>query len=241
MILLDGKKEYFESHIKVANNLIHEFPMECHMKTFLETYRDSPEAKIADSLLQPVEHSYTVNSLGTMLDGCNLEYLAPCINQFDKYDNKFSWHIPFRSADIRSAYENLPDIQRWQVSNLLLQENSPGLWFYCQRKDSSLRPLSEKQISHDFLNSKFRKSTTTVENYVLNEQGAYTKINRKLQFPSPAQPANEGLKTLFDFSNGTRTMAEIFDTVGLPTDDFATTLEARTQLTTPLFPYLSAV
>src|SRR6185369_17884418 len=85
-------------------------------------YRDFSDAMLADELLQPVLHSYTVESLADLVASCGLEIILPCLNQLDKAEQKYSWNIEFQNPRLKEVYESLSDVNRWQVTNLLLRE-----------------------------------------------------------------------------------------------------------------------
>jgi len=73
-----------DSQLSLTRELIDRFPIRNSMREFLQDLKDKSEANIADSLLQPVEHSYTIESMDELLKTAALEFWLPCINQFDK-------------------------------------------------------------------------------------------------------------------------------------------------------------
>ena len=110
----------------------------------------------SDALLQPVEHSYTIESLEAMASKCALTLSHFCQDQFSRNVRNFDWNCRFEDNKLQNLYDDLPDLKRWYITNLLQGENSPMLWFYLH-KQSCPRPIkSEKEICQDFLNSKFK-------------------------------------------------------------------------------------
>ncbi len=92
------------------------------------------DEELADAPLQPVEHSYDVASLTDMLRECDLELLLPCYNQFDKTAGRMSWTLKFESEYLQNRIDALEDAERWHLTNLILRERSPMLWFFAARR-----------------------------------------------------------------------------------------------------------
>jgi SAM-dependent methyltransferase/alpha-ketoglutarate-dependent taurine dioxygenase len=232
----DGSAASFESELGLAKEIIGELPQETFIGV-VSKYRDYSDAMLADELLQPVLHSYTVESLADMAASCGLEIILPCLNQFDKVEQKISWNMEFQSAQLREIYDSLPDLSRWQVTNLLLRERSPQLWFYLQRTDSKYERKSEKQVCEEFLDTTFTTARTTQRGFIQGQDGKY-KSSKPISFPvvSPEVP----VKKIFDAVDGRRTMREIFAELHLETS-FAAVNKARIMLATSAFPYLKTV
>src|SRR5262249_43564981 len=123
-----------------------------------------PDCLLADLLIQPVENSYTVESLQDMAGRCNLELLYPFYDMFDV--GSISWSMSFRDEELQAAYDALPDMKRWQVTNHLLFERSPQLWFTLQHKDSSHPRKEEKEICNEFLQTRFKRAATVQRSFV---------------------------------------------------------------------------
>ncbi|HKN83723.1 MAG TPA: class I SAM-dependent methyltransferase, partial [Pyrinomonadaceae bacterium] len=106
-------------------------------QAFVHTqYMDWSDSDFADLFIHPCEHSYTVESLEDLAESCGLEYVAPCISHYGKSVNTaFSWNMEFGDEELQSSYDALPDSRRWQVTNLLLFDKSPLLWFYLRHND----------------------------------------------------------------------------------------------------------
>ena len=164
-----------DKELNVTRKLIENFPSQGLMGSFLADFKDVHLAQIADALLQPVEQSYTVKSLGELASNCNLEYLSYCANQFDKQENNLNWNLKFNDESIAELYDEMADIDRWHVSNLLMLDQSPLLWFYFQRKDSDWERKTEKRVCEEFAQTKFKKNNT--KNQVVPK-----KYGRQLHF-----------------------------------------------------------
>jgi hypothetical protein len=192
---------------------------------------------LADELLQPVLHSYTVDSLLDMAASCNLELLLPCLNQFDKEVGAFSWNLTFNDPVVKELYESLPDTRRWQITNLLLLDNSPMLWFYLQRADAGRPRKPERQVCEEFLNTVFTPARARQSNFICDEHGEYKRSPKELSYP--VAPPEALVRPIFNAVDGRSTMREIFARLGLETT-FGYVNLARLKLTTPAFPYLKA-
>ena len=173
----------FEGELQVAREIIAGFNLPNRMTQFLESYKDCPEAKFADSLLQPVEYSFTLQSLEELIGSCNLELLVPCINQFDVAARNYLWNLEFDDDRLQTLYDALPDSDRWTVSNYLMLERSPMLWFYLQRTDSSNSRKPERLLCEEFLEQKFRKSSTKKKVFIRSNDGNYVLSDRLRPYP----------------------------------------------------------
>jgi len=228
----------FESELSIVKKLIDKFPIENSVANLLSDYRDSPEPAIADTLMQPVEYSYTVESLEDMAASCGLELVAPCINIFDKATKTFSWNMEFSDPELQDHYDSLPDLRRWQASNLLLFEKSPLLWFYLQHKDCGRERKSERQICEEFLQTKFVRSSTTQRSYVAGDDGTYRLSSNSVSFP-PA-PSDILLRKVVDSVDAKVSMRDIFQQLEIDST-FQMVNQLRLKLTTIAFPYLRTV
>jgi len=193
---------------------------------------------LADELLQPVLHCYTVESLSQMAESCGLELLLPCLNQFDKVEGKLSWNIEFKDGELRELYDALPDARRWQATNLLLREASPQLWFYLQRKDSGVARKTEREVDEEFLDQVFVRAETTQRGFLQTKEGDYRPIRRPLRYP--ALPPDASVRKFVEAADGQTPMREIFRRLS-PDAAPAQTHRARLMFTTPQSPYLKAL
>ena len=238
--LSEGRGEVdFEAELSVARRIIGDIPKGLLLSGYLGRYGgDSPEAMIADELLQPVLHSYTVESLADMAEGCGLEMMMPCLNQFDKETGNFSWNMNFEDPVLKETYDSLPDRRRWQIANLLLLERSPMLWFYLRRAGAGTERKTERQVCEEFLDTVFARATTTQSNFLRDGEGKYFLSPNSV--PYPIAPPGPLVRKIADATDGKSTMREIFARLGVePT--FHNANEARMRLTTPEYPYLKAV
>jgi 2-polyprenyl-3-methyl-5-hydroxy-6-metoxy-1,4-benzoquinol methylase len=229
----------FETELSVTRRIIEDVPKGIMLSRYLSRYNSaSPEAMIADELLQPVIYSYTVESLEDMAAKCQLEMLMPCLNQFDKETGNFSWNMNFSDPVLRDLYESLPDTRRWHIANLFLMESSPMLWFYMQRTDGGRPRKTERVICEEFLDTVFARSSTTQKYFLRDEEEKYRLSPNEMQFPI-AVP-DPSVRKIVEAVDGRTAMREIFARLGLQTN-FHTVNQARMKLTTPIFPHLKAV
>lgn len=228
-----------DSQLSLTKELIDKFPLQNRMRDLLHKMKNQPEAMVADLLLQPVEYSYTIESMEYLLKNAGLEFWLPCINQFDRAAGILTWNIEFDNGQVSSYYDALSDLERWQIGNLLMSENSPMLWFYVQRNDSSFKRISEKEICDDFLNTKFEKYSTVYNNY-MDVEGTYRFIDQTISYPRPPVPKDDLSRNIFKAIDPETTVKDAFQNLAIePT--FYLVNRVRIQLTTPLFPYLKAV
>lgn len=203
----------FGSELEIVKLMLEKFPVRNLINTMLGDCKNIPEAALADTLMQPVEYSYTVGSLHELAVSCGLDTLLPCFNHFNKTTKSDFWNIEFQDDRVQGMYDSLSDSDRWQVSNLLLFEQSPMLWFYLQRADSDRRRKSEQQICDEFLNTKFVRASTAQGSYVLNEDGKYRPAPATVQCPAIVHDATLG--KVLQLANGDRTGYEILRDRGI--------------------------
>ncbi|HEX5886838.1 MAG TPA: methyltransferase domain-containing protein [Pyrinomonadaceae bacterium] len=226
-----------DDQLDVTRDLMERFPIENTMGFYLKQEKDQSREYLADSFLQPVEHSYTVESLAALLNTAGLELNLPCIYVFDK-PGRMSWNLEFANEVAASHYEQLDDLARWQISNLLMVERSPSLVFYVQRLDSNSRRKSEKEVCEEFLDTSFTRYSTTIHNYIGNN-GHYEFSATPIPHPSPRVPVDQTARRIFKEASPDRTIREILEGLSIePT--FSLVNNVRIQLTTPHFPYLKA-
>ena len=199
---------------------------------------DYPDCVLADTLIVPVENSYTVESFGDLAAGCGLEMLVPCCDIFDKPSTTDVWNLSFSHPALRAEYDSLPDTDRWKVTNHLLFERSPQLWFYFQREDSGRPRKDEKQICEEFLETQFQKSSTTQRSFIQQPDGRY-RLSPTL-FPYPMSQPKETVRAIARAADGRLTMREIFERLEIETS-FRNVNQARILLTTSACPHLTAV
>ncbi|MDR0809500.1 MAG: methyltransferase domain-containing protein [Gemmobacter sp.] len=240
-LLSGGQQGLLETELAMTRDLIADGRLPGSMAGFLAAQRDLPEPAVADSLLQPVEYSYTVQSLAAMCQRVGLQLLQPCLNQFDKLSGRFNWDPPLPEGQTREAFDKLDDLARWQVANLLMQEASPMLWFYVQRQGS--RP-SRAEINAAFMAQCFRHAATPVRSFVLGVDQRYTESGHSGQWPVPALPADPVARAVHAACDGVTPMRVILDRLAMDQPELdrspAGITRLRQVLTTPAFPYLVA-
>ena len=229
----------FELQYTMVRKLIKTFPAPGLMANFLADFENRTDAELADCLLQPVEYSYTIETFETLLNSCNLNYLHYCVNDFDISEELTSWHTHFEDAELRRNYTSLEDAQRWQITNLLMLNNSPRLWFYVQRKDAAYERRSEAQICDEFLKITFRKFKTYAHYHFRDPHGAYSPAHTAMPFPTPARPIHPLANSVYAAVDSGLSMREIFTLLSIE-PCFYHVNTVRNQLTTVAFPYLIA-
>ena len=238
-LFMEDPEAGLDEQLDVLRDLMNKFPIENMMCYYLKQAKDQSREFLADSFLQPVEHSYTVESLIELLATAEMELNLPCMFVFDKDTGKLNWNLQFENEVAASHYEKLPDFARWQITNLLAVEMSPTPFFYAQRFDATTPRKSEKEVCDSFLKTRFARYSTTQTNYV-GSNGNYTYSPTQLPFPSPRVPVDQTVRQIFKEVSPEKTMGEIFQTLNIePT--FNLVNHIRLRLTTPLFPYLKAV
>ena len=223
--------------LPVARKLVASLRSECLMSAFLQSADGSPDAAFADSLLQPVEHSYTVASLAEMARRCDLEMLTFCNDSFSRSQGEAEWNLDFGDEDLDRIYTALPDAERWQVTNLLLAEASPMLWFYLQRRDCPRPRKPERQICKEFLDRRFRRVKTEREIFIRMPEGTYS--NSPKVAPYPGEPRHPIAKRILSELDEGAPFRETLRRLGIdPT--FAQSNRLRLGLATSGCPYLEA-
>jgi len=208
-------------------------------QAFVHTqYMDWSDSDFADLFIHPCEHSYTVESLEDLAESCGLEYVAPCISHYGKSVNTaFSWNMEFGDEELQSSYDALPDSRRWQVTNLLLFDKSPLLWFYLRHNDDPTPRKTEPQMVEEFLNTVFVKNRTTQRSFIRNGDDHYQPAVNSVAYPLAAPHAS--VKEMFELADGRTPMRDIMAQLGSSMTFQAVNL-ARIRLTTSAFPYLRA-
>ncbi len=230
----------FESELQIARGVIQGNKLNNTMAQLLELYKDCPEAMLADALLQPVEFHYTVESLEALAASCGLRFITPCLNQFDKAKQSFLWDMEFDDAALQSLYDSLPDSRRWQVSNHLMLEKSPMLWFYFEREDAGRERKTERGLCEEFLDRKFVKSETKKKVFVKTSAGDYAPGQRLPPYPGPhSDPLCRRILAEIA-AQPTASMRGVLRRLELG-ENFSLVNRLRLMLTTSAFPYLTAV
>jgi 2-polyprenyl-3-methyl-5-hydroxy-6-metoxy-1,4-benzoquinol methylase len=224
--------------LRIIRSMMDKFPLENSVHQAWIDLKDLPEEMVADTFLQPVEWSYTVDSLQDLLRGAGLEYVLPCLNQFDGMAERLDWNLKLDDESICRRYYSLSDIERWTVSNLLMAEMSPMLWFYVQRQDSPHARIPERQVCERFAETRFEKYSCGAFNYIRSSSG-YSRAGKAFTIPAPSVPIDELSRRVFEIVDGRRTIGEVLSGMDIePT--FTVLNHIRLRLTTAIFPYLKA-
>lgn len=238
-ILADaGSEADLDTEMEISQRLIDTFSVHNSVGGFLRQFKDAPPAMIADRLFQPVERSYTVESFSGLLDSCDLDILAPVISRTDQARQKFRWNLKLDDPQLQRRYDAMPDVRRWHVANLLLLESSPMIWFYAQRRDSSRRRQTEREMCEAFLNREFVRASTTQRSYMRRDDGSYRELEDGIAFPGkPTDPVVSDFLSMIE----TETCpGAALDRLGIePT--FQQVNEIRLQSTTSAFSHLQAL
>jgi SAM-dependent methyltransferase len=228
----------FDAELVIAKKLLDSIPLRDNFERAFIQYMDWAESDLADLLIQPVEHSYTVESLEQLADSCGLELVAPCISMYAKNLAAIEWNLDIKDPELSEEYYKLPDSRRWQISNLLLQENSPLLWFYFQRKDSNRPRQSERQMCEEFLQTRFERVETTQRSYIQQADNNYRLSPTLVPYPM-AGPAGL-VKKVYQAVDSQLTMGEVLESVGIETT-FWNVNPIRIKLATSAYPYLRSI
>jgi SAM-dependent methyltransferase len=208
------------------------------MSAFLSQNAQAPDTLFADSLLQPIEHSYTIGSLRQMTVTCGLELLTFCIDPFSRSTGAVNWNLDFQEPVLRERYQQLGDIERWEVTNLLLGEASPMLWFYLQRADSPHIRKSERDICDGFLRAKFRRAATEKEVFSRAMDGAYSPAPKRAPFPGKPKPGSEAARVYAALEEGAE-LSQTLERLGIE-QSFLRVQSLRLELATSAYPFLEA-
>jgi len=232
-----GRVSSYEEELAVAKAIAATEPMASshHMWPF----RNVHDSKFADALIQPVELSYTVESLNALVSGCGLELMLPSYDQFSQSMNAL-WTMKFSTGELQEQFDALPDVIRWQVANLLLLDKSPLLWFYVRHRSSEPDARFEVSVREEFLNRRFVRARTGLTNFVrkatdLNYKPASSATNY------PFTPKADLIRDIVERTDGSLKMRDILSDLGVDTTDHKVVTDIRVQTTTSLCPQLRAV
>jgi hypothetical protein len=209
------------------------------MAAVLENAREQPFVNFADALLQPIEHSFTVASLSEMAGDAGLELIASAVDQFSRLRRAFDWNLSLKDRELQERYDSLPDVERWKVTNWLLLEGSPMLWFYLQRRDSPRPRRSEWAMADDFRRLRFRPTRTTKELFGQQADGSYAGVSVRVPFPPP--PTDPLAARLVEHLDETRPLSATLDAIGLADASLPAIHRLRIQTATSGFPHLAIV
>jgi 2-polyprenyl-3-methyl-5-hydroxy-6-metoxy-1,4-benzoquinol methylase len=236
-ILSEAKAPHsFASELDIAKMILKQASLKHPLAIYLENDEDAlDDSLLADLFIQPVEHSYTVESLAEMATLCNLQLLLPSLNGHNKTNRAISWNMEFDNLELQRLYQTLPDSARWQVANLVLLEKSPMLWFYFQRSDNRKPRKTEIQVCNELLDKKIIKNSTFQRVYMLGENGQYHVSPQLLPFPRGRLKGIMG--DIYEQVDGETPLREILRALNIQSA-FPKLNKIRLQLTTSAFPYV---
>ncbi|HEX8078567.1 MAG TPA: class I SAM-dependent methyltransferase [Jatrophihabitans sp.] len=198
---------------------------------------DEPDMQFADTWLNPCEKTFTVQGLSTLAATAGLTLEAPCLSQVGKAADAYTWELSLTDERIRKHVDSLDDVLRWQLSNLLLTDRSPLLWFYARRSDNPIPALTERERDEAFLDTVLKPVSTTERVWLLQKSGGYRELDQSAVVPARSVPDYADLVAAID---GERPMREIYLQLGeLPGP--RELRRTRIELTTPASPYLVAM
>jgi 2-polyprenyl-3-methyl-5-hydroxy-6-metoxy-1,4-benzoquinol methylase len=236
-LLGDGAYAY-EAELGLARRFVHHYGGAGKMAAWLAQFRDAPDARLADALVQPVEHSYSVESLGRMAEGAGLELAAPFPNPFDASNGTLHWEMELGDPELQRAYDALPDARRWQVTNLLLLEQSPMLWFYLQRADSPVRRQTTRELCDAFLGGRFAHARTTRLVHTGGPDGGF-RATPDREVPFPVWRGTGDARRVYDAVDPQLPMRATLERLGIALD-LRTVDRLRVLLASSAFPFLRA-
>ena len=232
-----SSKVDFESELQIAQRIITGMSAQNEMARFLDYFKNCPESELADVLLQPVEYTFTVESLEELAQGCGLEMAAPCINSFDQARETYFWNMDFSDPPLQELYDSFTDTKRWRITNCLMLDKSPMLWFYLRRSDAASPCKSEKQLSDEFLAQKFVPSDARRIVFLGNGAGEYKLLST--QNPYPRKHPKEMCRDIIACvaARPEATLREILTALKIELS-FSSVNKLRLWLTTNAFPFL---
>jgi SAM-dependent methyltransferase len=231
----DGRAWSCEEELEVATAMAATEPIAS--SAYMVPFRNSHESHLADALIQPLEYSYTAESLAELTAKCGLSLMLPCYDQFDRVAGRV-WTLGFSSA-LQRKIDALPDAVRWQITNLLLLEKSPMLWFYVRHGDGSDDGRFEMRVNEDFLERRFVRASTTLRNHVRGADLEYRLAPSAVSYPQALEPGL--IRDVVERCDGRRRMRDILPDLGVDMASQKAVTDIRTHTTTALSPYLRTV
>lgn len=235
--LLEPEQEDFDRQLNLAKALLAVNDIRDRLR-LVGIDVDLDEAAFADALIQPVARSYTVDRLVEAAARAGLRLVAPVITSFDLGRGTFSWNLPIHDPHVRARYARLSDSTRWTITNHMLLERSPMLWFFLQREDAPSRLPDEHAASEAFLEHVFCPVRTRQRTFVRTQDGDYAEA---LVAAIPGEHPDDVCRRIVEsvVRRPDATMRGILKEAGEPLD-FTSVNRIRILLTTPSFPYLAA-
>jgi len=237
--MLGGGGYDYGGELSIARRFVHHATLAGEMGPWLAAFRDAPDAQLADTLIQPVEHGYTVQSLERMAMGAGLELLAPFPNPRDAAEGTLDWELELGDPELQEAYDALPDARRWQVVNLLGLDRSPMLWFYLQRAESPWRRRTVAELCDGFLAGRYAPARTTRRMHMGVPGGGY-RATPDQETPFPVARRGDA-KRVLEALDPAQPLRATLERLGIATHDRRAVNRLRLQLASTAFPYLRAL
>jgi SAM-dependent methyltransferase len=203
-----------EDLVAATRNLAAALPQDNLLARGLAPYVAGPDADFVDALANPIERSYTVMSLAALAESAGLRLLLPKPTDLDFVDDRYLWRLQFADAGLQARFDQLPDLQRWQLVNLFAFDRSPMLWFYLERTGAHSGVSSTVDVNSEFLRHRFSRSDGTATRYVRDvTSGHYAAKDRPSSLAAGAVDADAG--RLLQLADGRRSMGELVAEVGI--------------------------
>ncbi len=233
-----GHDDQLAAGLAIARTLVGDGAEDSPLTSWLDEYAGAPASLLADTFLQPVEHSFTVGELTSMAERCGLRLLSPRPNRLDQHRGAHRWTMAFADPNLQERYDALSEVARWEVTNLLLLERSPHLWFYLGRADGPLPRISVRERCVSFLARNFARPRSKQCIAVRRRDGSYDISSTTLPYTPPRDDAQ--VSRLVELADGTRTMRELLGEIGVVTT-LAAVEGILLRTATSLNPHLLAV
>jgi hypothetical protein len=159
------------------------------------------------------------------------------VNAYDQLNGSITWNTTFTDDLLRRQYGLLSDRQRWQITNLLLFDRSPYLWFYFRRSGEP-KADCEREMCETYLETVFERASTKQRVYLQRSSGEYEALAASNPYPSAAPDAS--VVPIVEAVDGKTPMREIRRRLGFDSEFDLLNL-ARIRTATSAFPFLRAV
>jgi hypothetical protein len=133
----------------------------------------------------------------------------------------------------------LDDVDRWQLTALLLMERSPMLWFYLAPLVAGAHFPSEWGLCMAFLRSRARRSRVPATVFVHRRDGGFGSRQTSMPPRHPTAAYRDALDRVP--ADRAFPVADLLGQGELTAATFAAVNRARVELTTAQFPYLEVL
>jgi SAM-dependent methyltransferase len=196
----------------------------------LNDLSELPAAAVADAAIQPVEWTYTLSSFMELAAAGGLIPIAPTFDIYDQIQGRM-WTCEFYSPRLRQRYEQMSDIERWTLAELLKTTEAPLLWFYFRKGGSAAG--NESKVSEAFLNTVFVKNPFRREVIRVDGYGEVTRTD------APDMLAPRDYRDVVNACDGKTPIGQLLRRFGFGLD-LAAVLRTRLSLSTTNSAYLAA-